>query len=68
MSTNHSPRDVEPVAVTDSMNWDAVNSNHSSEEAQAVEASEANEILTEGEPQAAHSASLRRKAEVKRVE
>lgn len=68
VSTENPPRDVDAVADTGPVGWKAVDSDHSGEEAQAVEAGKAIETLAERRLQATHSEDLRRETKEKRAE
>lgn len=63
MSTKKSPRDMNLVADTGPFDWDAMDSDHRGEEAQAVEAGGAISAPAERELQAAHPKDPRREAE-----
>lgn len=62
------PRDVDAVADTSRIIWDAVISDHSGEEVQAVEASKNIDTPAERELQAAQSKDRSREAEEKMVQ
>lgn len=63
LSTSNCARDVDLIADTGPIDWDEIDSDHSGQEAHAVEAGRSIKISFERELQAAHSKNLRREAD-----
>lgn len=67
MTINERPPDVDPIGDTGPIDWDAIESDHSSDEG-APGADEIDQSSAERTRQAARSDELRRKAEEKRIQ
>lgn len=68
MTARNSSPDVNSIAETGFIDWDAVDSNHSSEQDQTIKAGRVIQAQAERESQAAHLEDLPLETEKKRVE